>query len=479
MACTTILVGKKASYDGSTIIARNDDSPTGQFMPKKLAVILPNKQPRHYKSVLSDFETDLPDDPLRYTAVPNAADVKGIWAATGINSLNVAMTATETITSNPRVLGADPLVEAGFGEEDIVAIILPYIHSAREGVLRLGELLEKYGTYESNGIAFSDKDEVWYAETIGGHNFIATRIKDDEYAALPNEFYTDSFDFDDAFGAKKTHLCSKGIKNLLERAHLPLDMDGGFNPRLAFGSHEKSDHVYNTPRSWAMIRYFNPHLGKFDGPDARYSPESDDLPMCLRPERKITIEDVKNALSMHYEGTPFDPYGKNDGFEKRLYRPIGISRTDFLAICSIRGYLPKEVAAVEWVSFGSNVFNASFPFYANVTKVPDYYDTSLGSPMGSVTTERLYWASRIIAALSDAHYNVTEQQIERYRQEVFSKGHALLQKYDVLGVSHPEALESANEEMALTVKRATNNALADVLYAASCNMKNGFARSDK
>ena len=45
MPCTTILVGKKASYDGSTMIARNDDSPSGQFTPKKFVVVHPEEQP--------------------------------------------------------------------------------------------------------------------------------------------------------------------------------------------------------------------------------------------------------------------------------------------------------------------------------------------------------------------------------------------------------------------------------------------------
>ena len=105
MACTTILVGKNASYDGSTMIARNDDSGSGHFTPKKFVVVHPDEQPKTYKSVLSHVTIELPDDPMRYTAVPNAVDGEGIWAAAGVNEANVAMTATETITSNPRVLG--------------------------------------------------------------------------------------------------------------------------------------------------------------------------------------------------------------------------------------------------------------------------------------------------------------------------------------------------------------------------------------
>ena len=215
MACTTILVGKNASYDGSTMIARNDDSGAGHYMPKKFVVVHPEERQKVYRSVISHVEIELPDNPLRCTSMPNAVDGEGIWAASGVNAKNVAMTATETITSNPRVLGADPLVvyepakdgkeekAGGIGEEDIVYIVLPYITSAREGVKRLGSLLETYGTYEMNGIAFQDKDEIWWLETIGGHHWIARRVPDDVYVVMPNQFGMDEFDLEDAYGEQK------------------------------------------------------------------------------------------------------------------------------------------------------------------------------------------------------------------------------------------------------------------------------------
>ena len=108
MACTTILVGKKASYNNSTMIARNDD---GYFDVKKLIVVNPKDQPRKYKCKISHLEIELPDNPVSYTSTPSVDDKHGIWAANGINAYNVGMTATETITSNSRVLGADPLVK--------------------------------------------------------------------------------------------------------------------------------------------------------------------------------------------------------------------------------------------------------------------------------------------------------------------------------------------------------------------------------
>ena len=106
MPCTTILVGKNASNDRSTMIARTDD---GFFDVKKLIVVEPKDQKKHYKSAISHVEIDLPDNPMRYTACPSVDPKQGIWAATGINAAQVGMTATETITSNPRVLAADPL----------------------------------------------------------------------------------------------------------------------------------------------------------------------------------------------------------------------------------------------------------------------------------------------------------------------------------------------------------------------------------
>ena len=122
MACTTILVGKKASYDGSTMIARNDDSGSGHFTAKKFVVVTPEEQPKTYISVLSHVKVELPEQAMRYTSMPNAEKGEGIWAASGVNEANVAMTATETITTNPRVQGADPLVvyqPAKDGQEEV------------------------------------------------------------------------------------------------------------------------------------------------------------------------------------------------------------------------------------------------------------------------------------------------------------------------------------------------------------------------
>ena len=493
MACTTILVGKKASYDGSTMIARNDDSPSGRFTPKKYVVVHPDEQPRQYISVLSHVEIDLPDNPMRYTAVPNALEGDGIWAASGVNEANVAMTATETITSNPRVLGADPLVvyqpakdgqeeiKGGIGEEDIVCLVLPYIHSAREGVKRLGSLLEQYGTYEMNGIAFQDAEEIWWLETIGGHHWMARKVPDDVYVIMPNQLGIDQFNLEDAFSEQKEYMCSADLKDFIEKYHLNLAMDGVLNPRDAFGSHDDSDHVYNTPRAWYMGRCLNPHTWRWDGPVADFTPYSDNIPWCMVPEKKVTVEDVKYVLSSHFQGTSYDPYaGYGESNMRGAYRSIGINRNDFMSLIQINDNRPDDIKAIQWLSFASNAFNVMVPFYADIETTPDY----LSNTTGEVSTDNFYWSSRMIAAMADASYKKSIFHIERYQEHVLSKGHEIINRYDDMIQNeadvdkHLALKHEANLAVADMLKAATSDTLGKVLYELSNEMKNAYSRSD-
>ena len=493
MPCTTILVGKKASYDGSTIIARNDDSGSGHYTSKKLAVINPEEQPKIYKSVISHVEIELPENPMRYTAMPNAEEGEGIWAACGVNEAHVGMTATETITSNPRVLGADPLVRyqpakdgkeeipGGIGEEDIVYIVLPYIHSAREGVKRLGSLLEQYGTYEMNGIAFQDADEIWWLETIGGHHWIARKVPDDVYVMMPNQFGMDQFDLEDALSNQKEYMCSADLKEFVEKYHLNLSQDGTFNPRDIFGSHDDSDHVYNTPRAWYMARCLNPNTMNWDGPDADYTPLSDDIPWCMVPEKKVTIEDVKYVLSSHFQGTPYDPYASyGDKSMKGAYRSIGVNRTDFLSVIQMRADHEDDSRAIEWVAFCSNAFNTLLPFYADVEKTPDY----VANTDKNVSTDNFYWTSRLIAAMADASYKSSLFHVERYQGHVMAKSHALIAKYDAKLAQTADKAErlvikhEANEAIAQMAKEEALATLEKVLSELTNQMKNAYSRSD-
>ena len=529
MSCTTILIGKNASYDGSTIIARDDDSGSGRYDPKRLIAVHPDDQPRHYVSVLSHVAIDLPDNPCRYTIAPNVLHNRGVLAEAGANEHNVAMSATETIAVNERVLAADPMVElqpaqgepgdddyrpeqpGGIGEEDVITLVLPYVTTAREGVVRLGELLKTYGTYESNGVIISDVDEIWYVETIGGHHWIARRVPDDCYATIPNQLGIDDFDLTDAFGKQREYMCSADLREFIAEHHLDRTMGapavsggrhphsagfgavagassgvtGNFNPRKVFGTATPKDHIYNTPRAWYMQRHLNPGED-WDSPAARYTPESDDIPWCRVPEDKVTLEDVDFLLSSHFEGTPYDPYGTTGTAESRhRYRPIGVNRTGHMVAIQLRPYVPMCSRAVMWVSFGSGPFTTIAPFYANVDDTPAY----LRDTTPTVSTGNLYWENRLIAVIADAHWFETHNAIEHYAELVRAFGHRLVEQTDAQVAEGgygdedvravPSVLEAANERTADYLREHTAKLLDSVLYTSSNLMHNSFAMSDR
>ena len=198
-ACTSMLVGKDASADGSVMIARNDDT----FLPLTpqrfyMHPAWHGEKGKKIKSWLNGFEMELPENGYRYNAVPNV-DYKnhGYYEESGINEKNVAMSATESTYGNERALAFDPLVKDGLDEDCIVNVTLPFIESARQAVQFLGKIISKYGSPAGNSVLFADKNEAWYMEIVTGHLWLAQRIPDDAYAVVANEVAIQQVDFDD------------------------------------------------------------------------------------------------------------------------------------------------------------------------------------------------------------------------------------------------------------------------------------------
>lgn len=462
-SCTTILVGKKASIDGSTMIARNEDSGSDASNPQRFVVINPADQPRDYHAVQSTVHFPLPANPLRYTSTPDADTQFGIWGESGINSANVAMTATETSTTNTRILGIDPLVENGIGEEDFLTITLPYIHSARDGVQRLGQLIEQYGTYESNGVAFSDQDEVWYFESIGGHHWAAIRIPDDAYVIAPNRFNIDHYDF-----TSDNTLFAADLPDLITQNNLNPDADD-INLRHIFGSATIKDAHYNNPRTWFGQRYLNPSQHR--------EPADQDLPFIMRAERKITIEDVKWLLSSHYQDTPYDPYGNGPASERTKFRPIGINRNQETHILQIRPNVPASVAGIHWLAFGPNTFNSLVPFYTTVTDTPACYrDTST-----TFDLQKIYWLSRTTAILGDTNYALFSELADAFEQTIMATCRHRQRTNDqqlATTADVPAFLEQQNQQMADFYFEQANLLLGKMTALSATKMKLRFNLAD-
>ena len=177
---------------------------------------------------------------------------------------------------------------------------------------------------------------------------------------------------------------------------------------------------------------------------------SDDIPWTMVPERKITVEDVKYALSTHFQNTPYDPYiTRGDLSNKGALRPVGINRNDFLSVLQVR----QGQEPIEWFTFGSNVFNTLVPLYIHIDTVPEYYSNTTAE----VSTDNFYWANRLIGAMADACDKQSAIHIERYQRVVQSHSHHIIHTYD-------ELIEKETDEARKTeLRHEANQKAADML----------------
>lgn len=414
-ACTSILVGKKATTDGSTMIGRNEDSRSA--WPKHM-IVHPHKenlQNNHYSSPDkdNDFEIDLPNTSYKYTATPEWTSEFGSFEEDGINEYNVAMSATESAYANPRVLGYDPLVKSGIAEEAMINVVLPFIKTAREGVKRLGSIISEHGAAEINGVLFADENEVWYFENGSGHHWVSQRIPEDSYAVVANQLAIQKIDFND----NKNYITSPGINDFVNRHHLN-PSNSEFNFRNIFGTHTLSDKIYSTPRVWDGQRLLNPEIIQ--------DPMSDNLPFIRKASRLIQRDDVEQVLSSHYKGTKYDPLGSGTHEEKHKFRPISLAKTQESHILQIRSQLSDPLKGIHWLALGVTAQSVFVPFYAASTDVHPAY--KLGTK--DYSPDSAYWIYKLVGVLVDPHYLEFGKMLSDTQNLLYSKFTSLVNETD-------------------------------------------------
>ena len=377
-ACTTVMVGKEMMADGSFVYARSDDSTS--VRATRLVHYPAGKGPKEFVAIDSPFRCPLPEKRLGFSALERE-DLPYHWGEAGFNDLGVGMSATETIFSSKEVLALDPYVPEGLAENCVFHIILPYIKSAREGVLRLGELIEKYGSAEGFGIAFMDKKETWYLENAGGHRYLAKKIPADKYFVSGNQSRYRDYD-------PKEDIASK---DLVEWAREHGFFKGEFDFHEAYSLESENDKTYNYPRVWYLQKMFTPSLEQ----DVKVN----NFPVYLKADKPITIEDIKAAFRSHYDGTSHDPYLHSN--PKEPWRPISIFRTINTHILQIRPDLPKEIGCLDFMAEGMADLCVFLPLYQGVTSYPKAY----GIGTRHSQTSSAYWLFRKVSALGMMNYN--------------------------------------------------------------------------
>lgn len=383
--CTTIIVGNKQTADGSIVLARSEDLELRNVI--NLESFAPTDNgPTEFVARQGGFHCTLPSKALGYTAMPGTGQ-SGEWGAAGFNSAGVGMSSTESIFASARAEELDPLVPNGLAENSTYNIVLPYIHSAREGVERLGKLIEEYGCAEGFGIGFIDNKEVWYLESCAGHRYLACKIPADVYFVTANQSRFREYDPTD----KDNFIASADLIDFAIDNGLYDPASGPFDFHKAYQRDVLLDTTYNYPRVFELQKLFSPQI--------KNDIHANTFPVYATPAEPITLSTLRRAYRFHYDNTEHDPYLHQN--PKEPYRPISIYRTTQTHILVVRPWLPKEIGEITYMALGMADLSVFVPLYQGVTSYPKAY--TQGDERSS--NDSAYWKMRHVQALGMTDYN--------------------------------------------------------------------------
>ena len=383
--CTTIIIGQEQTADGSMIVARSEDWDAMEAKNYQIFEDTDNG-PREFVAKDSPFRCELPEKALGYSAL-SPYNLHGHWGSAGFNTAGVGMSATESIFSSDEVLKHDPLVENGVAENSVFNITLPYVHTAREGVERLGMLIEKYGIAEGFGIGFVDSKEIWYLETACGHRWLACRMPKDQYFVTGNQSRFRTYDPND----KENYLASADLIEFAEKHGLYNPAQGAFDFHEAYARDIKLDTTYNYPRVWGLQQFFSPEI--------KNDVTKNTFPVFAKAAHKVTLTELRTAFRFHYDNTEHDPYLNSN--PKEPYRPVSIFRTTQTHLLQVRPELPQAIGCVNYVAMGMADLGVFLPLYQGITSYPEAYTKGNGES----SDDSAYWKFRKIMVLGMTNYN--------------------------------------------------------------------------
>ena len=383
--CTTIIIGQEQTADGSMIVARSEDWDAMEAKNYEIFEGTDNG-PREFVAKDSPFRCELPEKALGYSAL-SPYNLHGHWGSAGFNTAGVGMSATESIFSSDEVLKHDPLVENGVAENSVFNITLPYVRTAREGVERLGMLIEKYGIAEGFGIGFVDSKEIWYLETACGHRWLACRMPKDQYFVTGNQSRFRTYDPND----KENYLASADLIEFAEKHGLYNPAQGAFDFHEAYARDIKLDTTYNYPRVWGLQQFFSPEI--------KNDVTKNTFPVFAKAAHKVTLTELRTAFRFHYDNTEHDPYLNSN--PKEPYRPVSIFRTTQTHLLQVRPELPQAIGCVNYVAMGMADLGVFLPLYQGITSYPEAYTKGNGES----SADSAYWKFRKIMVLGMTNYN--------------------------------------------------------------------------
>ncbi len=445
-ACTNLIVGKKASKDGSVMCTYNCDgfgfsgslfySPAGRHTPGEL-IAIHGWGPSHEGQFVKQVE---------YTY-----NVVGL-----MNEHQVTIVET-TFDGRLEMQNHDGLLDYF----SLMRLALQRSATAREAVKCMAELVAEYG-YNSSGesITVCDPNEAWIMEIIGkgpdrkGAVWVALRIPDDCICAHANLSRIRQFPLEKRKAKKgeRKAISSRNLRyindaevecvyaedviSLAREKGFFSGRDEEFSFRDAYCPIDFENVRYADARVWSFFRHHSddmdqylPYInGDFD--------KCDHLPLWIKPKEKLSLRDVQQDMRDHFEGTPLDmtadmtagPWGMpirplpmhfkdKDGNDYYRERPIATQQSGFTMTCQMRSWLPDDVGGVTWFNCDDADMVAYVPLYCCITQVPDPFRQE-NNPRNEFSFESAFWMNNWVANMVYPRYSMMIGDLRQAQREL-------------------------------------------------------------
>lgn len=422
-ACTNFIVGKKASADGSVICSYNADD-YGLFIG--LCHYPAGKHEKGSVRKIYDWDTNvyhgqIPEAEVTYNVIGN------------INEYQVSIGET-TFGGREELVDTTGILDYG----SLIYIALQRSKTAREAIKVMTTLTDKYG-YCSGGETFTicDPNEAWIMEMIGkgpgrkGTVWVAVRIPDDAICAHANQSRIRTFNQKD----KKNVMFSKDCITFAREKGWFSGKDADFSFCEAYAYPDFSGRRFCEARVWSFFNHFSTDMERYLPYVEGKVKDAEPMPLWIKPNRKVSVQDIQECMRDHYEGTPFSldkdpgqgvwnmPYRptpltyKVDGKEYFNERPTSTQQTAFSYVAQLRSWLPRQIGGVLWFGNDDGNMVAYTPIYCGNTSQPECYNTK-GADAVTFSMKNAFWVCNWVSNMVYPRYSLMFGSLKSVRDSL-------------------------------------------------------------
>jgi dipeptidase len=422
LACTSILVTKGASADGSTMITYAADS---HDLYGELYFTPAGVHPFGAMREIVEWDTGktlgrIPQAPATYQVVGN------------MNEMQVAITES-TWGGRKELKGPAGIIDYG----SLIWIALERSKTAREAVEVMAKLTDEFG-YASTGESFSiaDPNEAWIMEMIGkgekkkGAVWVAVKLPDGTISAHANQPRVRQFPLNDP----KNVLYSKDVVSFARENGWFEGKDEDFSFADVYSPLRGSTLRGCDARVWSVFRRAAPSLN-LSSDWILAVPGAKPMPLAIKPDRKLTTKDVMELMRDHFQGTELDmtkdigagpfllpyrwrPMGfKVDGVDYVNERAISTQQTGYSLVAQMRSFLPNPVGGVLWFGVDDTYSTVYTPIYASIREVPKSFAVGTAD-FGAFSWDSAFWVFNFVSNWAYSRYSDMIQDVRRVQGEL-------------------------------------------------------------